>query len=352
MNKYLLLTCAMLMSVPAYATTDDLIENVKNKNLTAVETLLKGGENVNGTNAQGNTALHYAVATGNTEMVKLLLAHNADMNAANSKGWTPLKIAEKKNVGEVYNVLEEKIASDKFAAEEAAKAAEKLKAEAEAKAKAKAQKALELKEKKEAEAKAAAEKLAQQKAEAEAKAKKEAEEKAQKIKEAQARVEAEKAALMQKNEAKKVEVKTTVKNSTAKAQIPLKKTGTKAPAKTIKTSVKKAIKAPQKKQSPLKKSALSDKIYQGNEEVVYCLQYLGLQGEQKNMTVAAGYYAAENDVSKARHDVAVAEAQHYYENASAADIKARADKCGKYITPQNAVAQNKIIRSINRSIGF
>lgn len=352
MNKYLLLTCAMLMSVPAYATTDDLIENVKNKNLTAVETLLKGGENVNGTNAQGNTALHYAVATGNTEMVKLLLAHNADMNAANSKGWTPLKIAEKKNVGEVYNVLEEKIASDKFAEEEAAKAAEKLKAEAEAKAKAEAQKALELKEKKEAEAKAAAEKLAQQKAEADAKAKKEAEEKAQKIKEAQARVEAEKAALMQKNEAKKAKVKTTVKNSTAKAQIPLKKTETKAPAKTIKTSVKKAIKAPQKKQSPLKKSALSDKIYQGNEEVVYCLQYLGLQGEQKNMTVAAGYYAAENDVSKARHDVAVAEAQHYYENASAADIKARADKCGKYITPQNAVAQNKIIRSINRSIGF
>ena len=352
MNKYLLLTCAMLMSVPAYATTDDLIENVKNKNLTAVETLLKGGENVNGTNAQGNTALHYAVATGNTEMVKLLLAHNADMNVANSKGWTPLKIAEKKNVGEVYNVLEEKIASDKFAAEEAAKAAEKLKAEAEAKAKAEAQKALKLKEKKEAEAKAAAEKLAQQKAAAEAKAKKEAEEKAQKIKEAQARVEAEKAALMQKNKAKKAEVKTTVKNSTAKAQIPLKKTGTKAPAKTVKTSVKNAIKAPQKKQTPLKKSALSDKIYQGSEEVVYCLQYLGLQGEQKNMTVAAGYYAAENDVSKARHDVAVAEAQHYYENASAADIKARADKCGKYITPQNAVAQNKIIRSINRSIGF
>ena len=105
MNKYLLMTCAMLMALPAYATTDELIENVKNKNLTAVETLLAGGENVNSANAQGNTALHYAVATGNSEMVKLLLAHNADMNAANSKGWTPLKIAEKKNVGEVYNVF-------------------------------------------------------------------------------------------------------------------------------------------------------------------------------------------------------------------------------------------------------
>ena len=336
------MTCAMLTAVPAYASTEELIENVKNKNISAVETLLSGGENVNGANAQGNTALHYAVATGNTEMVKLLLAHNADMNAINSKGWTPLKIAEKKNVGEVYNVLEEKIASDKFAAEEAAKA----KAEAEAKAKAEAQKALELKEKQEAEAKAAAEKLAQQKAEAEAKAKKEAEAKAQKIKEAQARIEVEKAALIQKAEAQKAEVNKAAENSAAKAQIPLKKTVTKAPAKTVKTPVKKAVKAPQKK------SSLSDKIYQGDEEVVYCLQYLGLQGEQKNMTVAAGYYAAENGVSKARHDVAVAEAQHYYENASAADIKARADKCGKYITPQNAVAQNKIIRSINRSIGF
>lgn len=329
MNKYLLMTCAMLMALPAYATTDELIENVKNKNLTAVETLLAGGENVNAANAQGNTALHYAVATGNSEMVKLLLAHNADMNAANSKGWTPLKIAEKKNVGEVYNVLEEKIAADKAAAQ--AKA-EKLKAEAEAKAKAKA------------------EKLAQQKAEAEAKAKKEAEEKAQKIKEAQARIEAEKAALTQKAEKKKTEVKSTVKNKTAKAQIPLKKIETKA--KPSKAHAKKVAKASAKKQLPQKKSSLSSKIYQGDEEVVYCLQYLGLQGEQKNMTVAAGFYAVDAGVNKTRHDVAVEEAKHYYENASAADIKTRADECGKYITPKQTAKQNQIIRSINKSIGI
>ena len=329
MNKYLLMTCAMLMALPAYATTDELIENVKNKNLTAVETLLAGGENVNAANAQGNTALHYAVATGNSEMVKLLLAHNADMNAANSKGWTPLKIAEKKNVGEVYNVLEEKIAADKAAAQ--AKA-EKLKAEAEAKAKAEA------------------EKLAQQKAEAEAKAKKEAEEKAQKIKEAQARIEAEKAALTQKAEKKKTEVKSTVKNKTAKAQIPLKKIETKA--KPSKAPAKKVAKASAKKQLPQKKSSLSSKIYQGDEEVVYCLQYLGLQGEQKNMTVAAGFYAVDAGVNKTRHDVAVEEAKHYYENASAADIKNRADECGKYITPKQTAKQNQIIRSINKSIGI
>ena len=339
MNKYLLMTCAMLMALPAYATTDELIENVKNKNLTAVETLLAGGENVNAANAQGNTALHYAVATGNSEMVKLLLAHNADMNAANSKGWTPLKIAEKKNVGEVYDVLEEKIAADKAAAQ--AKA-EKLKAEAEKLAQQKAEA--------EAKAKAEAEKLAQQKAEAEAKAKKEAEEKAQKIKEAQARIEAEKAALTQKAEKKKTEVKSTVKNKTAKAQIPLKKIETKA--KPSKAPAKKVAKASAKKQLPQKKSSLSSKIYQGDEEVVYCLQYLGLQGEQKNMTVAAGFYAVDAGVNKTRHDVAVEEAKHYYENASAADIKNRADECGKYITPKQTAKQNQIIRSINKSIGI
>ena len=141
-----------------------------------------------------------------------------------------------------------------------------------------------------------------------------------------------------------------MKNKTAKAQIPLKKIETKA--KPSKAPAKKVAKASAKKQLPQKKSPLSSKIYQGDEEVVYCLQYLGLQGEQKNMTVAAGFYAVDAGVNKTRHDVAVEEAKHYYENASAADIKNRADECGKYITPKQTAKQNQIIRSINKSIGI
>lgn len=344
MKKYWLLTCALLMSVPAYATTDELINGVKNKNLPAVETLLNKGENVNGANAQGNTALHYAVATNNADMVKLLLKHNADMNAKNNKGWSPLSIAEKKNVGEIYDIFEAEISAEEAAA--------KAKQEAE-------QKAAELKAKQEAEAKAAAEKIAKEKADAEArakamaaseaqKAKEAADAQAQKVKEAQEKINAEKAALTQKaaDTAKAADAK----KSEKAVAIPLKKNA----AKTANTVAKPAAKtAKTTAPKPLfKASALSAKINQGAEEVVYCLQYLGLQGEQKNMTVAAGYYAVENGVSKARHDVAVAEAQKYYENASEADIKARADLCGKYITPKNAAEQNKIIRSINRSIGF
>lgn len=279
MKKYLLMTCAILMAVPAYAGTDELLNKVKSNDVSAVANLLKGGENVNGTNALGNTALHYAVAADDMDMVKLLLANGADMNAANAKGWTPLEIAKSKNLGEVYGAMKEK---------EAARAAA-----------------------------AAA--------------------KAQAVKEAQARIAAEKAALTQKAEP----VKATAKKAKAAAKTP-------AIAENQKTrSVKKQASAVNKK-----KSVLSDKIYQGDEEVVYCLQYLGMQGEQKNMTVAAGFYAMETGVDKERHDAAMEAAKTYYENASADDIKARADLCGQYITPKQAAKQNQIIRSINKSIGI
>lgn len=378
MNRYLLLTCAMLLAIPAYASTDKLIENVKNKNLKAVEALLNSGEDVNGTNAQGNTALHYAVATNNADMVKLLLQHNADMNAQNTKGWSPLSIAEKKNVGNIYDILEAKQAKNKAEVKAAEEKAVKEKAEAEAKAKAAAEQAI--REKAEAEAKMAAEK------------------EALRAKEEAVRLEAEKQAAALKEQAKKAAAEAVAKAEQKKAELAAKQAETEAAAKEKalklqkaqssaaaakqltepKAKVKKNVVKPavntiiplqkntnknkmknkdvklknKKIKQAFKASPLSAKISQGDEEVVYCLQYLGLQGEQKNMTVAAGYYAVETGVSKARHDVAAAEAQKYYENASEADIKARADLCGKYITPKQAAKQNQIIRNLNKAIGF
>lgn len=378
MNRYLLLTCAMLLAIPAYASTDKLIENVKNKKLKAVEALLNSGEDVNGTNAQGNTALHYAVATNNADMVKLLLQHNADMNAQNTKGWSPLSIAEKKNVGNIYDILEAKQAKNKAEVKAAEEKAAKEKAEAEAKAKAAAEQAI--REKAEAEAKMAAEK------------------EALRAKEEAVRLEAEKQAAALKEQAKKAAAEAVAKAEQKKAELAAKQAETEAAAKekTLKlqkaqasaaaakqltepkAKVKKNVVKPavntiiplqkntnknkmknkdvklknKKIKQAFKASPLSAKISQGDEEVVYCLQYLGLQGEQKNMTVAAGYYAVETGVSKARHDVAAAEAQKYYENASEADIKARADLCGKYITPKQAAKQNQIIRNLNKAIGF
>lgn len=334
MNKYLLLSCALLISIPAYADTDTLLAKVKNKDIAAVENLLNNGENVNEKNSQGNTALHYAVATGNAEMVKLLLSHNADVNAQNAKGWSPLSIAEKKNVGEVYNILEDKIASDKAAAQAKIDAAKKAEEQA----------------KIEIERKAAEQaRLAQQKVKQEQIKLAEEQEKKAKILEEQKKntnkVIEEKVV---KKAEKKAEKISTVSNN-PKNEINKKKKANKA--KPQPQAIKKSPKQ-ENKTIKFKASALSAKINQGDEEVVYCLHYLGLQGEQKNMTVASGFYAMETGINKTRHDVIVAEAQKYFENASADDIKNREDICGKYITPKDVKKQNQIIRSINKSIGI
>lgn len=329
MKKYLLMTCAILLAVPAYADVNELLDKVKNKDVSAVETLLSKGENINAANEQGNTALHYAVATGNVRMVELLLAHDADMNIKNNKGWTPLGIAEKKNVGSVYDVLKNKKAADEA----------KVKKEAEIKAKLEAEKAkiaAEAKIKAEIEARKTAEKA---RAKTEIKAKQEAlaaEQKSEKLTAQKQPVskDVKQTTVKEKTVVSNVK-KNVVKKQLASKKIPLQKNTSKKIAKQV-----------------FKASPLAAKVNQGEEEIVYCLQYLGLQGEQKNMLTAAEYYAAENGVNKTRYELVAAEAKHYYENASAEDIKSRADTCGKYITPKQADKQNKIIRSINRTIGL
>ncbi len=52
-----------------------------------------------------NTPLHYAAQNGCTEIVKLLLAHDADVNAKNNNNDTALNIAEKTNNTEVEYFL-------------------------------------------------------------------------------------------------------------------------------------------------------------------------------------------------------------------------------------------------------
>ena len=109
MIKSLTVALAMFMvsATCAQAAVQDLIDSVKNQNIAAVRQMLAEGEDVNAQNVQGNTALHYAVALDDADMTRLLLENGANLNVANSKGWTPLKIAEKKNVQNVTVVLNE-----------------------------------------------------------------------------------------------------------------------------------------------------------------------------------------------------------------------------------------------------
>ena len=66
----------------------------------------------------------------------------------------------------------------------------------------------------------------------------------------------------------------------------------------------------------------------GADEVVYCLNLLG-HGENVHMLRAAEFYNGADDVA----------------------LQKRVDTCGKIITPADAAEQNKIIRSLNKSLG-
>ena len=105
MKKSLILAVALLFASQAHASLQELIQGVKDNNQEKVLQLLNNGENVNAVNELGNSALHYAVALNNAEMTKILLQHGADMNISNAKGWSPLKIVEKKKVEDVAAVM-------------------------------------------------------------------------------------------------------------------------------------------------------------------------------------------------------------------------------------------------------
>ena len=64
--------------------------------------LLASNANVNLAGDDGETPLIYAAKQGNKEMVELLLAHNADVNAKSKAGKTAVNVA--KNAA-VVNVL-------------------------------------------------------------------------------------------------------------------------------------------------------------------------------------------------------------------------------------------------------
>ena len=70
-----------------------LIQAVKNKDITAVRTLLKQRVDVNATEADGTTALHWASHRDDLGIADALLRSGARANTANDLGATPLHLA-------------------------------------------------------------------------------------------------------------------------------------------------------------------------------------------------------------------------------------------------------------------
>jgi cytohesin len=94
MNHLLLTTLAAVVLVGT-VFADPIHDAARNGDLAAVQAELDKGVDVD----EGDdswpemTPLHYAADEGHTEVVELLIANGADVNAKDEEGWTPFHLA-------------------------------------------------------------------------------------------------------------------------------------------------------------------------------------------------------------------------------------------------------------------
>jgi ankyrin repeat protein len=100
------LTAIWLAGV-TYAAAGDLklIEAAKSGDPVAVRTLLKQGVDVNATESDGSTALHWAARKNNLEIIGLLIGAGAKVNAATRYNITPLALAAANGNAAIINRL-------------------------------------------------------------------------------------------------------------------------------------------------------------------------------------------------------------------------------------------------------
>jgi ankyrin repeat protein len=84
---------ALLIAGSASAAGSDLADAAMKKNLAAVRSLLQQKADVNAPQADGATALHWAVRQDDVDMAELLIRSGANVKAANRLGVTPLALA-------------------------------------------------------------------------------------------------------------------------------------------------------------------------------------------------------------------------------------------------------------------
>ncbi len=103
----ILLTLAICLTGAVKAKADSLIEAARFQDAEAVRMLLDGGTDPNQRQADGATALHWAVYRQDSEMADLLLAAGADVNAVNRLGASALFVAaEGGRAGLIQQLLE------------------------------------------------------------------------------------------------------------------------------------------------------------------------------------------------------------------------------------------------------
>ena len=85
---------ALLLSVGAFAATRSEVADAAMKaDKAALRSLIQRHADVNAPQADGATALHWAIWQDDTDMALMLIRAGANVNAANHEGATPLSLA-------------------------------------------------------------------------------------------------------------------------------------------------------------------------------------------------------------------------------------------------------------------
>ena len=101
----LALPATVIAGAGAGAGNPELVDAVKQGNKATVRALLKQRADVKSAEADGTTALHWAVQADDLEMTQLLVRAGANVNAANRFGVTPLSLAATNGNAALIEVL-------------------------------------------------------------------------------------------------------------------------------------------------------------------------------------------------------------------------------------------------------
>ncbi len=108
MRKFSLRAVALAVTLASSGVAmaqSDVADAAMARDAEAVRSLLRSGADVNGTQADGATALHWASYHGDEELAERLLDAGANVGAANRNGSTPLWLAAEKGDAAMLEVL-------------------------------------------------------------------------------------------------------------------------------------------------------------------------------------------------------------------------------------------------------
>jgi hypothetical protein len=104
-------TASAAQPAPAPAPTpanspDDLWLAAKSGDMSGLQAALASNVDVNALNAKGQTALILAIQHNHVDIVRTLLAHGANPNTPDARGYTPLRAAHSRGNFAILNALE------------------------------------------------------------------------------------------------------------------------------------------------------------------------------------------------------------------------------------------------------